>query len=237
MKMLLSRTRKRLAFKVRSFMFDVGGFQSMIEQRDRNELEDSMGFRGQWDEHRRFQMAFLKEQGLLPQHRLLEIGCGPMTGGIPIIDYLDEGNYVGIDVRASVLDLAWKEVAKAALADKNPRLIRSSGFGAKELCDKTFDFVMSFSVLYHLNDGLLSDYFSVVKQRLAPDGVCFANVNTHIPSDKWLEFPFLRRSIDDYRRVAGANALATTSLGPIVDLGFRHHGMERENPMLAFRHQ
>src|SRR5437667_11948751 len=107
--MLLHRTRQRIAYKTKAFIFDLAGLHEVVDVREKNRLEDSMGFRGKFDEHRRFQMALLKEQGLIPSHKFLEIGCGPLTGGIPIIEYLEPGNYIGIDIRSSVLDLSWKE--------------------------------------------------------------------------------------------------------------------------------
>jgi SAM-dependent methyltransferase len=233
--MLLSRTRQKMAYSLKSFIFDAAKFQKMLDIRDRHLLEDSMGFRGQYDEHRRFQIALLKERGLLPSHRLLEIGCGPLTAGIPIIDYLEPGNYVGVDVRSSVLDLSWKEVAKAGLSGKNPRLICSPSFAAKELADQKFDFVLSFSVLYHLSNEILAAYFSAVHQRLMPTGYCLATVNTEAQESTWLEFPYLKRSLEDYQRLAAASGLETESLGEIKDLGFRLAGIEKHNLMLSFR--
>ena len=232
---MLFRTRQRIKHRVKELIFDNAGFQEMLELRDRHRLEDAMGFRGQFDEHRRFQIAFLREQGLVPSSRFLEIGCGPLTAGIPVIEYLETGNYVGIDVRSSVLDLAWKEVGKAGLAVKNPRLICSSSFGSTELGAQTFDFILSFSVLYHLNDDILKNYFETVRNRLAPTGVCFANVNTLHESSTWLEFPFLRRTIEVYKKLAAESGLTTDRLGDLDRLGFRLSGAESRNELLSFR--
>ena len=193
-----------------------------------------MGFRGQWDEHRRFQLAFLKEQGLNPTHRLLEIGCGPLTGGVPIIHYLEPGNYVGIDIRSSALNLAWSEVGTAGLSGKNPRLICSETFGAQELGNQKFEFMLSFSVLFHLGDDVLRTYFANVAERLAPGGRCFAQINTHLDDSKWLQFPFLRRTRDEYAAFAADVGLETSSLGTIEALGFRLPSQERRNEMLTF---
>src|ERR1700678_2630550 len=107
MLMLLSRTRRNMKLAVKSLIFDGINLQELLDVRRRYALEDSMGFRGQWDEHRRFQIEFLRQQGLKPSQTLLEIGCGPLTGGIPIIRYLQPNNYVGVDIRSSVLNLAW----------------------------------------------------------------------------------------------------------------------------------
>jgi cyclopropane fatty-acyl-phospholipid synthase-like methyltransferase len=232
--MLLSRTRRKAKLALKAFIFDKSNLQELLDVRRRHALEDSMGFRGQWDEHSRFQIAFLKEQGLDPSHKFLEIGCGPLTGGIPIIGYLHPNNYFGLDIRSSVLNLSWSEVGIAGLSAKNPRLICSSSFGSEELRDEQFDFVLSFSVLYHLSDELLRSYFFHVTNRLKPTGVCFAQVNTHLDGSTWLQFPFVKRTVTDYIEMASAAGLRTKSLGTIDNLGFRLPGEERLNEMLAF---
>jgi SAM-dependent methyltransferase len=232
---MLAQTRGRTIHSLKAFLFDKLGLQEVLERREKQRLEDMMGFRGQFDEHRRFQITFLKKWGLVPSHRLLEIGCGPLTAGIPIIDYLEQGNYVGTDVRSSVLDSAWQEVGKAGMSVKNPRLISSPSFASVELGDQQFDFILSFSVLFHLSDDILASYFDTVCKRLRLGGVCFANVNVLSESSRWLEFPFIKRTIENYREVASKYGLEATSLGEIGDLGFRLSGAERHNQMLSFR--
>jgi SAM-dependent methyltransferase len=232
--MFLSRTRRKAKLAIKAVIFDKLNLQELVDERRRHALEDSMGFRGQWDEHRRFQLAFLIDQGLNPSHKLLEIGCGPLTGGVPIISYLGPDSYVGIDIRGSVLDLAWCEVGMAEISNKNPRLVCSSSFGAQELRDEQFDFVLSFSVLFHLSDDLLQPYFAQVARKLKPTGVCFAQINTHLGNSTWLQFPFLKRSASDCSALAEAGGLKSKSLGTIESLGFRLPGEERLNEMLAF---
>jgi SAM-dependent methyltransferase len=233
-RMPLSRTRQKVIHAVKGLVFDKAGFQKMVDVREQHQLEDSMGFRGQWDEHRRFQFEMLKSQGMHPHHKFLELGCGPLTAGIPIIRYLEEGNYVGVDIRDSALDLGWREIGKARLSAKNPRLICSPSFGSDHLGDQKFDFIFSFSVLFHLSDDILDAYFATVSNRVAPGGACLASVNTHLPNDKWLEFPFVRRTIDDYRNAASKHALSTITLGEIKNLGFRNPDPEKHNPLLRF---
>ena len=221
--------------RVKSFIFEKANFKKMIDLKEKYELEDSMGFRGQWDEHRRFQIETLKLQGLRPEHRLLELGCGPLTAGIPVIEYLRPGHYIGVDIRSSVLDLGWREVGKAGLSGKNPRLICSNAFASDELRGERFDFVYSFSVLYHLGDDILDKYFETVSERLLLSGVCLANVSTHLPDDKWLEFPFLNRPVQTYVSMAQKHGLTTTNHGTLADLGFRSPATEKNNPLLSFR--
>ena len=227
--MLLSRTRHKILHKIKENIFHVGNFQEMLNENEKLSLEWSMGFPGQLDEHRRFQLSLLKDKGLQPEHRFLEIGCGPLTAGLPLIEYLNRGHYTGVDIRPSVLNLSWAQIGKAGLSAKNPRLIISENFGEDVLKGEKFDFVHSFSVLYHLTDELLDAFFSAVARYLKPKGQFFANINITIPSDKWLEFPFLCRTLEDYQRSASKAGLEVQSLGTLTDLGFRLKGLEKDN--------
>jgi cyclopropane fatty-acyl-phospholipid synthase-like methyltransferase len=157
-----------------------------------------------------------------------------MTGGLPIVQYLDRGNYVGVDIRSSVLNLAWREIAKAGLSEKNPVLLHSTSFGSDELSGRRFDFVFSFSVLFHLSDELLRQYLSVVSQSLKPNGRCIANVNVDMQSDRWLEFPFLKRNLAQYEALASTLGFHTRNFGPIAQVGFAGGGPEKNNLLLEF---
>ena len=68
-----------------------------------------------WQLKRDFQISFLREHGLEPGHFLLDIGCGTLRGGIPIIEYLDAGSYVGIDVRSEAIEEARRELREHRL--------------------------------------------------------------------------------------------------------------------------
>jgi cyclopropane fatty-acyl-phospholipid synthase-like methyltransferase len=208
--------------------------QGLLDEREIQTLEDHMGFHGQLPEHRRFQIEELKRLGLQPPDNVLEIGCGPLTAGIPVIQYLDADHYVGVDVRASVLDVAWQQIGRHELSAKNPRLIRSDDFGADELGDRRFDYVWSFSVLFHLSDDILNRLFAAVAKRLTNDGMFVANVQTDLESSTWLQFPFLKRTISDYRDAAAKHGFETDDLGTIEERGFRLPGLERTNPLLKF---
>lgn len=232
--MLFSRTRKKLAFKVRKLIFDWGGLQGMLDQAETRVLEQSMGFPGQWEEHRRFQFEFLCSNGLQPGSRLLEFGCGPLTLGIPAIEFLDSHRYVGIDVRPAALDLAYRQIGKHGLSGKNARLICSDQFGAEQLGDERFDFIWCFSVLYHLTDELVSRCLAEASRRLAPGGKFFANVNTEQGSSTWLEFPYLRRDLQFYLSLAAKHGLNAVALGRLQELGLRRTTLEKSDQLLRF---
>src|SRR5208282_4584116 len=69
---------------------------------------------GMWDEIGALQFEFLKEQGLAPGHRLVDIGCGCLRGGVHFVPYLQKGGYCGIDLNASLIEAGRKELLKNA---------------------------------------------------------------------------------------------------------------------------
>src|SRR5689334_15595174 len=52
---------------------------------------------GLWDELGQLQFDFLVNNGLKPQHYLLDIACGSLRAGVHFIPYLEVGHYLGID--------------------------------------------------------------------------------------------------------------------------------------------
>jgi len=227
---------RRMKEGVQAALYRMFALHQVEERHERERLALEMGFIGQFDEHRRFQMAFLKEQSVNPSASFLEIGCGPLTLGVPLIGYLDPCRYTGIDVRNSVLDVAYAQIGKHNLAAKNPRLIASASFGAEELGDARFDVVWSFSVLFHLTDEQVGEIFHQVHRRLAADGRYWANINPTIGNSdsRWLDFPFMRRAPEFYEELGQAAGLAMRQHGTLGDLGFRLEGLERENLLLEF---
>ncbi|SDW99021.1 Methyltransferase domain-containing protein [Ruegeria halocynthiae] len=230
------RTIGAYSMKAQAFLYHAMKMSRVTEEMRRVNLAEAMGFDGQWDDHREFQMAFLQENGLNEQTRFLEIGSGPLTLGIPLIQLLDAGNYTGVDIRENVSNLAYNEIARAGLARKNPRLIVSDNFGASSLGDETFDVIWSFSVLFHLSDDLVNALFSNVKKRLSPKGRYWANYNNISEESQWLEFPFVNRTGDFYERIAKNNGLSYNELGAIQQLGFNGRGQEKNNVMFELAH-
>ena len=56
-----------------------------------------------WLEIGQMQFDYLVKHGLQPGDRMLEIGCGNLRAGRLFIDYLDPGNYYGIDISPDIL--------------------------------------------------------------------------------------------------------------------------------------
>lgn len=200
----------------------------------------------QWQMKRRFQIDFLKKHGLEPQHRLIDIGCGTLRGGIPLIRLLETGHYTGIEVRADVLELGRDELKDAGLAYKQPHLIHATGLSTLELEHKA-DYVWAFAVLIHMDDDALNGCLSFVSEHLAEGGAFYGNVNIDDGAGAsgasggeeghWQGFPVVKRSVKWYTRTAERYGLVPEDIGSLLELG---HDDGRPHPesrrMLRFTH-
>ena len=79
---------------------------------------------------REFQISFLRRFDLRPEAYLVDLGCGTLRGGIPLIRFLNKSHYYGIDVRADVLREAEREVDKEGVRVKAPVLIHAPDLSA-----------------------------------------------------------------------------------------------------------
>lgn len=107
---------------------------------------------GAWDVIGPLQIDFLKSQGLQPQHRLLDIGCGSLRLGHHAVRYLDAGNYFGTDLNPSLLEAGYQhEIVAVDLKDKLPRsnLVTDEAFEFPTL-PRQFDFAIAQSLFTHL---------------------------------------------------------------------------------------
>ena len=107
---------------------------------------------GMWEEIGKLQLSFLVEQGLAPDMKFLDLGCGSLRGGIHFINYLEPGNYYGMDVNAPLVEAGYNiELKKAGLTHKLPKTnliienqFKTSRFGI------LFDYALAVSVFTHL---------------------------------------------------------------------------------------
>lgn len=95
------------------------------------------------------QFDYLVEHGLRPEHRMLDIGCGNLRGGWRFIDYLEPGNYYGIDISPDILIAAKKTLVERGLQDKLPHLTLTGDLTLDFLPGDHFDVVHAHSVFSH----------------------------------------------------------------------------------------
>lgn len=116
------------------------------------------------------QFDYLREHGLSPRHRLLDIGCGNLRAGRLLIDYLDAGHYYGIDISPDILIAAKRTVTAQGLQRKLPYLTLTHDLTFDFLPDRHFDVVHAHSVFSHSPLEVIDECLAHVARILAPGG-------------------------------------------------------------------
>jgi ubiquinone/menaquinone biosynthesis C-methylase UbiE len=102
-----------------------------------------------WLELGKLQFDYAVSHGLKPDMRMLEIGCGNLRAGRLFIEYLDPGNYYGLDISPDILIAAQDTIADHGVAAKLPHLTLVNDLRLHFLPDASFDFVHAHSVFSH----------------------------------------------------------------------------------------
>ena len=123
------------------------GRQLLPAEIDAKEHREFVG--GLWEELGVLQFDFLKNHGLEAHHKLLDVGCGALRGGVRFVSYLDAGNYYGMDINASLVEAGKRELAEKGLEGKGPHLLVADRFDLRGFAT-TFDCVLAVSVFTHL---------------------------------------------------------------------------------------
>jgi len=131
-----------------------------------------------FEEMQQWQFEHLRTQGLAPDDRVLDVGCGVLRGGIPLIEFLEPGHYYGMDISADALAVAREEVRRHDLGHKQPTLVNNDDlqFDDPAFNDVAFDVVWAQSVITHLPDRKVRELLANVGSVLAPDGVFHATI-------------------------------------------------------------
>lgn len=116
-----------------------------------------------------WQLELLRIFGLERDHRVLDLGCGTLRGGLHLIDFLEPDCYFGADPNQWLLDTADKFVLESQLSEKKPHL--GDLEWADQLPDGSFDFVLTQSVLNHLDQQGIQQTVKRVDDKIAPDGL------------------------------------------------------------------
>ena len=133
---------------------------------------------GRWEELGQLQLDFLKSQGLLPRHRVLDVGCGALRAGVFLARYLEPAGFYGIDLRQELLDAGFeREVVPAGLQDRLPRanLAASGDFDATGF-GQVFDFAIAQSVFTHIPLTELTRALNALHPVMKPGGQFFVTL-------------------------------------------------------------
>jgi cyclopropane fatty-acyl-phospholipid synthase-like methyltransferase len=122
------------------------------------------------------QLELLKLEGCTPDSHVLEVGCGCLSAGVPVMRYLARSHYVGIEPNRWLLDAAltdWR--VRWLVATKRPIFLERTDFDATE-SGRTFDYVLAHSILSHCAHWQLDQFMRNVRRVLRPRGRVLASI-------------------------------------------------------------
>jgi SAM-dependent methyltransferase len=155
----------RELYRTRDFL---DAYSAHTDMRVEDDPKQAVG--GRWEEIGALQYEFVRSRGLLPEHKLLDIGCGTLRGGRHFIRYLNEGNYFGIDISPKAIEAAHRLVETEGLATKDPTLVLSRNKDLKfgEFEGERFDYLLAQSVFTHLKPEHIRECFEHIERVMAP---------------------------------------------------------------------
>lgn len=106
---------------------------------------------GRWDETARAQMAALVDEGLTPEDRLLDIGCGALRLGHKAVAWLAPGHYWGTDASQALMRRGYQAELTPALQARLPlaHLVEDADFAFPGIPDR-IGMAIAFGVFTHL---------------------------------------------------------------------------------------
>jgi ubiquinone/menaquinone biosynthesis C-methylase UbiE len=128
---------------------------------------------GFWDVMGRLQCDFLIARGLRPEHKLFDVGCGALRGGVHFVKYLARGHYYGLDANASLIDAGRQEIESAGLSDREVHLLVNDKFELSQF-KVQFDYGIAQSLFSHLCFNHIVSCLVQVKRVLATRGRLYA---------------------------------------------------------------
>lgn len=129
---------------------------------------------GLWEVIGSLQFDFLREKGLQQGHRLLDVGCGALRGGLHSVAYLDQGRYFGMDINESLIQAAHVELKDASLEDRDANLLIDAEFDFGRF-GETFDFAIAVSVFTHIPMNDIVRCLVNMEKVLKPEGKFYAS--------------------------------------------------------------
>jgi len=134
--------RSRLGFKTQYFSKGKGKLSKIIDEffHESNKNFEKIG---------RMCLVILLKNGLYPENKVLDVGCGSLRGGYWVINFLNPNCYYGIEPDQEKLEIGKSKIlGREILEDKKPQFDFNEDFNFNCFNQK-FDFVIARSIWTH----------------------------------------------------------------------------------------
>jgi SAM-dependent methyltransferase len=130
---------------------------------------------GVWESVGRMQFATLIANGLRPDSKLLDVGCGSLRAGYWLMHFLDPGCYFGINPRFDEVRQGLDFIVEPeVVARAQPRFSDNGDFDLG-VFDTSFDFVLACSVWSHTSKAQIEAMLDSFVRIARPETVLLAS--------------------------------------------------------------
>jgi len=148
----------------------------------------------------------------------LEIGCGFLRLGYHLINYLNKGNYYGMDISASAIEEAHTVINEQNLSNKEPTIFQNHDLKLRdpEIANQSFDYIFSYSVFTHLSPEKIEELLSNLSNALKNSGAYYTTIYREPDGDFITTTPTrqdYRYPIDFFYELGDQYDLAVEELG------------------------
>lgn len=147
-------------------------YRAIMKKTSRRNHKTAVG--KDWNASGPAQLERLIKYGMQPSHTMLDIGCGSLRGGMHFIQYLEPGNYWGIDISEDILEAAQKMLHEHDLKDKRPTLAQNIDLTFSQF-NRTFDYIHAQSVLSHMPVEDMEELFANIGSIMHADSMFLAS--------------------------------------------------------------
>lgn len=126
-----------------------------------------------WEARGKTIFNFMFENGLEKTNHVLDIGCGNLNTGLPLMNYLQPKHYVGIEPNGWLVEAALQQ--HPHLENKELAYSDTTDFDVSDL-KVTFDHVVSHSVLSHAAHWQVPQAFMNVRKVVREGAVWLASI-------------------------------------------------------------
>jgi hypothetical protein len=113
-------------------------------------------------------LADFKRAGCAPHHVVVDYGCGSLWVGEAFMEYLDPGNYVGLDVSDAFYAEGLARLGPAMVESRKPSLRVISDDVLRDVRDRGPDFIVSLAVMQHVPPADLPGFLARIVSLATP---------------------------------------------------------------------
>ena len=122
-----------------------------------------------------YHLRFLVSHGLRPQSKIFDLGFGFGRTMIPLVKFLETGNYIGSEISKERHRIATEWLELEGLGNSEAQLILALDNEFEFIKNRSLDFVWAQSVFTHLPEGELTSILMRLKSKLKQTGCVVFN--------------------------------------------------------------